>query len=32
MWYLIEQLAWLLAIAFVIGLMVGWIYADPKQA
>jgi len=30
MWYLIEQLFWFLLIAFVIGLIVGWITSQKK--
>lgn len=30
MWYLIEQLFWFLLIAFVIGLIVGWVTSEKK--
>jgi hypothetical protein len=30
MWYLIEQLFWFLLIAFVIGLIVGWVTSQKK--
>ncbi len=30
MWYLIEQLFWFLLIAFVIGLIVGWVTSTKK--
>jgi len=32
MWYLIEQLFWFLLIAFVIGLIVGWVTSKKKSA
>lgn len=32
MWYLIEQFIWFLLIAFVIGLIVGWVTSRRKQA
>jgi hypothetical protein len=32
MWYLIEQLAWFLVIAFLIGLIVGWVTSKKKSA
>ena len=30
MWYLIEQLFLFLAIAFVVGLIVGWVTSEKK--
>ncbi len=30
MWYLIEQLFWFLLVAFVIGLIVGWVTSEKK--
>lgn len=32
MWYLIEQLFWFLLIAFVIGLVVGWVTSGKQPA
>ena len=32
MWYLVEQLFWLLLIALVIGIIVGWMTAGRKSA
>lgn len=32
MWYLVEQLFWLLLIAFVVGLVVGWMTSGRQQA
>ena len=31
MWYLITQLFWLLLIAMVIGIIVGWMTTDRKR-
>lgn len=30
MWYLIEQMFWFLLIAFVVGLIVGWVTSRKK--
>ncbi len=30
MWYLIEQLFWFLAIAFFVGICVGWVYSRHR--
>jgi hypothetical protein len=30
MWYLIEQLFWFLLVAFVIGMIVGWVTSEKK--
>lgn len=32
MWYLVEQLFWLLLIAFIVGLVVGWMTSGRQQA
>jgi hypothetical protein len=32
MFYLIEQLVWFLLVAFVLGLLVGWITSTPRSA
>jgi hypothetical protein len=30
MWYLMEQLVWFLLVAFVVGLVVGWVTTTRK--
>ena len=32
MWYLVEQYVWFLLIAFVIGLVVGWMTMEKRRA
>lgn len=31
MWYLMEQLVWFLLVAFVVGLVVGWVTTTHKS-
>ena len=31
MWYLVEQYVWFLLIAFVIGLIVGWMTMEKRR-